>query len=74
MMKYFLPVLPMLAAMVAHPVVGAPSSLVPRQEDWDGTQTGGIFCELRLNPSWDDCKFSRSCPFFVPVPFSVKIV
>ncbi|CAN9407559.1 unnamed protein product [Alternaria sp. RS040] len=50
MMHYVSTLLPMLAAM------GASSPLVPRQEDWDGTQTGGIFCEKRLMPNWGDCR------------------
>jgi hypothetical protein len=55
-MIYISTLLPMLAAIIARPDIGAPSSLVPRQEDWDGEQTGGIFCERRLQPNWADCK------------------
>jgi len=51
MMNYILALLPMLAAM------GTSSPIAPRQEDWDGTQTGGIFCEARLQPNWADCKY-----------------
>jgi len=51
-MNYILTLLPMLAAM------GTSSPIAPRQEDWDGTQTGGIFCEARLQPNWADCEYS----------------
>ena len=51
-MNYILSILPILAAM------GTSSPLAPRQEDWDGTQTGGIFCEARLQPNWADCEYS----------------
>jgi len=49
----------MLAAIMATSAMGAPSPLTTRQEDWDGTQTGGIFCERRLQPNWNDCKSLR---------------
>ncbi|KAI4954067.1 hypothetical protein J4E91_001776 [Alternaria rosae] len=49
-MNYLFTLFPMLAAM------GASSPIAPRQEDWDGTQTGGIFCEARLQPNWADCR------------------
>lgn len=51
----YLTLLPLLAAMTSHPATAAPSRLTARQEDWNGEQTGGIFCESRLQPNWGDC-------------------
>ena len=57
-MKYNLPLLPMLAAMVAHPAMGAPAALEHRQDDWNGEQTGGLYCDSQYTPVWADCKSS----------------
>jgi hypothetical protein len=48
----------MLAAMVAHPAMGAPAALEHRQDDWNGEQTGGLYCDSQYTPVWADCKSS----------------